>query len=433
MSWHRKLFWKIFLVIWLISAAGTGLAVIGILNIAEERQNKELLETRALGQARLMLEWEDRGDRRHHDDDEDDHDGHRRMIPLWIFDAESGVQLQGPDRRPPRESSALSFAMEGLQGEPLRVVVHAPRTGLYLKKILGFLVSVQAVIVLLVSAVAALFLSWLIVRPINQLRAHAKDLYHNQNLSTRASTRLSQRRDEIGELSREFNAMAGYVEDTLTAQQRLLQDVSHELRAPLARLQVAAGLAEQRLGEDDPTASRINRECEKLDGLIDKILSLSRLDQVEPGGEPFVLQELFDELRADVDFTQPERPIQVSVDPPVLRLALNDELLRGALANLVSNALKYTDADTLLEIRAARVAEGVRLWVRDRGPGVSEDLLARMTDPFVRGGGDCEGYGLGLSITRRAVERLGGSLSLSNHPDGGLECVVILPKSVVLT
>lgn len=431
MNWHRKLFWKIFLVIWLISAAGTGLAVIGILNMAEERQSKELLETRALGQARLMLEWEDRGDHRHHDDD-DDHDARRRMIPLWIFDAETGVQLQGPDRRPPRESSALSFAMEGLQGEPLKVVVHAPRGGLYLKKILGFLVSVQAVIVLLVSALAALFLSWLIIRPINQLRAHAKDLYHNQNLSTRASSRLSQRRDEIGELSREFNAMAGYVEDTLTAQQRLLQDVSHELRAPLARLQVAAGLAEQRLGEDDPTAGRINRECEKLDGLIDKILSLSRLDQVDPSGEPFELLELLEELRADVDFTQPERPVQVSVEPAGLRLALNDELLRGAVSNLISNALKYTPADSPLALRAVRSSTGLKLSLRDRGPGVSEDLLARITDPFVRGGDSCDGYGLGLSITRRAVERLGGSLVLANHPDGGLECVISLPRSVIV-
>lgn len=86
---------------------------------------------------------------------------------------------------------------------------------------------------LLVSALASLLLSWLIVRPINQLRRHAKELYHQQNLSSRADNRLSERSDEIGELSREFNRMAGYVEETLTAQQRLLQDVSHELRAPL--------------------------------------------------------------------------------------------------------------------------------------------------------------------------------------------------------
>ncbi|WP_432696988.1 sensor histidine kinase [Marinobacterium sp. YM272] len=429
MKWHRKLFLKIFLIIWLVSAAGTAVAVISVLAVAAERQYKELLETRALGQARLMLEREDWAERRRHDDDHD-HDGHRRPpLRVWIFDPQSDRLLLGPDSDPPRGPEAVSFDMEGLNGEPLKVIANAPRRELYLKKILRFMVSIQAVIVLFVSALAALLLSWLIVRPINQLRAHAKDLYRNQNLSTRASTRLSQRQDEIGELSREFNAMAGYVEDTLTSQQRLLQDVSHELRAPLARLQVAAGLAEQKLGEEDPTARRINRECEQLDGLIGKILSLSRLDQASREGEPFPLAELLEELRADVAFTQPERPFRLSVEPPALRLSLNEELLRGALANLISNALKYTEADSLLTLKAARETDGVRFTLRDRGPGVDDALLARITDPFVRGRGGSDGYGLGLSIARRAIERLGGRLSLRNHPDGGLECVIQLPLS----
>lgn len=429
MTWHRKLFVKIFLVIWLVSAAGTAVAVISVLAMSAERQYQELLETRALGQARLMLERKDwrAGGR---DEDDHDHDEHRRRrLPLWIVDAQSGQLLLGPDGSPPQGRNAVNFAMTGLQGEPLKVIVPALRRELYLKKVMRFMVSIQAVIVLLVSALAALLLSWLIVRPINQLRSHAKDLYHNQNLSSRASTRLSRRRDEIGELSREFNAMAGYVEDTLTAQQRLLQDVSHELRAPLARLQVAAGLAEQKLGDDDPTANRINRECEQLDGLIAKILSLSRLDQANPEGAPFAVAELLDELRADVAFTQPERPLSVSVQPENLRLALNEELLNAALSNLISNALKYTPADTLLALQAVRDRDAVRLTVRDRGAGVDEALLARITDPFVRGRSGSDGYGLGLSITRRAIERLGGRLSMRNHPDGGLEAVIQLPLS----
>ncbi|MBR9884596.1 MAG: HAMP domain-containing protein, partial [Oceanospirillales bacterium] len=260
MKWYSKLFWKIFLVIWLVSAAGTGSAVLGVLSIAEKRQSKELLETRARAQASLMLDRLARGEAEGRElwRSFDKHDHRRRSIPMWIINADTGQVVLGFDDRPPPEKGGMRFEIDD-NGRKLLAVVLAPREGFYFKRLMGFLLSMQAVLVLLVSALASLLLSWLIVRPINQLCRHARELYHHQNLSSRAHTRLSCRQDEIGELSREFNQMAGYVEETLTAQQRLLQDVSHELRAPLARLQVAAGLAEQKLGEGDVTAERINR------------------------------------------------------------------------------------------------------------------------------------------------------------------------------
>jgi signal transduction histidine kinase len=439
MKWYRKLFWKIFLVIWLISAAGTGIAVLGVLEVAERRQSLELLETRARAQASLMLERQARGEavygRRDKDDDDREHK-HRhkeRLMPLWIVDPTTGRVMLGPDASPPPPGRMVRFSVETLGGKPLELLVPPPQEWIYLKRLLGFLVSMQAVLVLLVSALASLLLSWLIVRPINQLCRHAQELYHHQNLSSRADNRLSARRDEIGELSREFNQMAGYVEETLTAQQRLLQDVSHELRAPLARLQVAAGLAEQKLGAGDATAQRINHECEQLDSLIAEILSLSRLDQTAVEGPPFALGELFDAIAGDVGFTQPERVLDVSVEPESLQLRANEDLLRRALDNLISNALKYTPVEAPVHL-GARLTERreLLLWVRDEGPGVPEALLGRLTEPFTRGRTQQQdGFGLGLSIVRRATERLGGTLKLRNHPDGGLEAMIRLPARLI--
>lgn len=435
MKWYSKLFWKIFLVIWLVSAAGTGIAVLGVLSVAEHRQNLELLETRARAQASLMLDRLSRGEAytRSFWRGDDRHEHFRRPLPMWIVDADSDKVLIGVNDRPPEGESATRFELEE-GGRQLYAVVPTPRDNFYLKRLLGFLVSMQAVLVLLISALASLLLSWLIVRPINQLRHHAHDLYYHQNLGSRAHIRLSRRNDEIGELSREFNQMAGYVEETLTAQQRLLQDVSHELRAPLARLQVAAGLAEQKLGAGDKTAERIYRECEQLDGLIGEILSLSRLDQTPVEGKPFGLSRMVADIREDMKFTQPERVLESSVLPEALMLGINGELLRRALDNLVSNALKYTPVDTPLSLQARLLSgDGVEIRFRDRGPGVEEALLARLTEPFVRARkGEGDGYGLGLSIARRALERLGGSLRLCNHPEGGLEAVIVLPAAAVL-
>lgn len=437
MKWYQHLFWKIFLTIWLISAVGTGLTVWLVQSVAEQRQNLALQETRARAQAELMLERYERGDTRLRGltREQDEHSEKRhRLLPLWIVDSESGQLMFDMARPAPDAKHSFRLEVQSPSGRRFQVIAPLPPEGFYLAKILAFMVSAQAVFVLFVSALASLLLSWLIVRPVNQLRSHTRDLYAQQNLSSRAADGLSRRNDEIGQLAREFNQMASFVEDTLTAQQRLLQDVSHELRAPLARLQVAAGLAEQRLGEGDATANRINKECARLDGLIGEILSLSRLDQTDPEGTPFLLRELLGDLVDDARFSHPQRVIQWQLEPATLRLKANPLLLRRALGNCLSNALKYTPGDTAIELNAYSAEGGIEICLRDHGPGVSDTLLQRMTEPFVRGsGGHGDGYGLGLSIARRALERMGGRLSQRNHPQGGLEQRLWLPLRMIVT
>lgn len=350
--------------------------------------------------------------------------------PIWLYQVDStGVninQITGHRRPAPLDAFALDLTSDS--GQAYRLMVELPPPLRHKERFASYLFSIQMIMVMGVAAISALILSFMLIRPIRQLSEHVKQIYHQGDLSTRASRKLSQRRDELGELTREFDQMADYVERTLQSQQRLLQDVSHELRAPMARLQVSAGLAEQQLGEGSTLAQRINRECERLDGLIAEILSFSRLESAQKEGDRFAVKELFDELVSDLSFSQPERPVNVQIEPETLYLNLNRDLLARALRNGIGNALKYTPEDSLLELTARQQGGELLIRLRDHGEGISDDLLKELFTPFVRGtGGHGDGYGLGMSIARRAVERLSGTLKAENHPEGGLQLSVRLP------
>lgn len=424
-GWHRQLFWKMFLVIWLVSALGMTCVFLYLSSRVDSQHRLEVLEARARGQAQLMLERYEENDPRWLREGRD----HHRMR-LWIYRQSDEQPLTPWRREPPPDAYVFNLTTD--TGGAYRIHVPRPPDGIIADRVLGRLFSLQMGLILVVSALSGLLLSALVVRPIRQLSRHVRSLHQQQDLSQRADGRLSRRRDELGELSREFDQMADYVEATLLGQQRLLQDVSHELRAPLARLQVAAGLAEQRLGEDNSLSRRINRECERLDGLIAEILGYSQLQQSDGVAvETFSLEALFDELVADVHFRQPQRPVQTELSPRSLQLHLARPLLLRALHNGLDNALKHTEESAALKLSAVLEGEYIVLRLRDHGAGVSPELLPRLFEPFVRGsGGHGEGYGLGMSIARRAIAQLGGRLDAHNHPDGGLELVISLPSSV---
>ena len=458
----NSLFWKIFLTIWLVSAAAMASVFLVIANSDDQERWRHLIRSQFKDQALELIEryegsqksiedksyWNlfdngppepplwvlpiNRYESRERRRDPEAFD--RRRVsrpPVWLYEVDPkterlGAQVTGHLRRPP--SDALAFQLRSESGRQYLLLTEVPPPMKHKARFAGFLFSVQMVLVLAVAALSALILSVVLVRPIRQLSQHVKQIYHQGDLSTRASRKLSQRRDELGELTREFDQMADYVERTLQSQQRLLQDVSHELRAPMARLQVSAGLAEQQLGEDSTLAARINRECERLDGLIAEILSFSRLESAQKAGERFSIKELFDELISDLRFSQPDRPVKMQIDPETLHLSLNRDLLARALRNGIGNALKYTPEDSLLELTARKQGGELLIRLRDHGEGISDDLLKELFTPFVRGtGGHGDGYGLGMSIARRAVERLGGILTAENHPEGGLQLSVRLP------
>lgn len=233
--------------------------------------------------------------------------------------------------------------------------------------------------------------------------------------------------------------MAERVQQLLQARQQLLNDVSHELRSPLARLHLALGLAQKKA--DIPLhrdLDRIEREAERLDELIGEILSLSRLESSEevPDKGAVELAELLHTIAADAAFEADPRDCNVVVTSsfPVV-LQGNEALLRSALENVVRNALRYTRAGTTVELSLTQDPlqpnAAVVIEVRDQGPGIAPELLPRIFDPFVRAGEardrESGGYGLGLAIAKRAIGLHRGTIAARNRPEGGLSVLIRLP------
>jgi two-component system sensor histidine kinase CpxA len=259
------------------------------------------------------------------------------------------------------------------------------------------------------------------------------------DLSARADAPPRRRRDEISQLVRDFNTMAERLENLVSAQSRLLNDISHELRSPLARLNVALGLARQRTGpEAQSILERIELEATRLNELIGRLLTLARLE----GGEdamrrtPFALDELVLDITKDADFEAQSRHCHVrcNIEDEVV-LVGSPALIHSAIENVVRNAMRHTRENTEVEILLRRDMglgrDAAVISVIDSGPGVPQDALEKLFRPFYRiddsRGRQTGGVGLGLAITERAIRLHGGTVHASNRSEGGLRVDIRLP------
>jgi len=294
------------------------------------------------------------------------------------------------------------------------------------------------IIAIISSGLVCYFLSWYLTKPIVRLRAATRQLAAG-DLTARSGAPVSKRRDEVASLMRDFDAMAERLEILVKAQSRLLNDISHELRSPLARLNVALGLARQRAGvESADMLDRIELEASRLNELIGRILTLARLEDGEQrvSQTPVPLDELVVNIAEDAEFEAQERHCHVHTVIPEGDWGVrgNDSLLHSAVENVVRNAIRYTQEATSVEIALSQDrtngAEAV-LRVSDSGPGVPVDALEKLFQPFYRlddaRGRLTGGVGLGLAITERAVRFHGGKVSASNRPEGGLMVEIRLP------
>ncbi|MCZ7565830.1 MAG: HAMP domain-containing protein [Burkholderiales bacterium] len=244
--------------------------------------------------------------------------------------------------------------------------------------------ALQLGIALVASLAFSAGLAWYLARPVRHLRRASRRLADGA-FDTRVAPVLGRRRDEIADLGRDFDHMAARLQALVEAQKRLLHDVSHELRSPLARLQVAVGLARQQPERLESALERIERETARLDALVGELLTLSRLEAGVTGAPAGVLDagELLEEIVADARFEAEAAGCRVELQ---LRGALavhgRDELLRRALENVIRNAVRYTARDTVVEVSAARDAVELAITVCDRGPGVPEAELDRLFEPF---------------------------------------------------
>ena len=295
------------------------------------------------------------------------------------------------------------------------------------------------IIAVLSSGIVCYFLAWYMTKPVTRLRAATRQLAAG-DLSARAGDPSRRGRDEIAGLVRDFDTMASRLESLVKAQSRLLNDISHELRSPLARLNVALGLARQRSGPESASMlERIELEAGRLNELIGRLLTLARMEDGEQRlpSTPVLLDEVALSVAEDAEFEAQARHCHVHSEIPVGNWGVRGDasLLHSAIENVVRNAIRYTREGTTVEIhlekRQSSGREEAVVRVTDCGDGVPPDALEKLFQPFYRlddaRGRQTGGVGLGLAITERAVRFHGGRVSAANRAEGGLMVEIHLP------
>jgi two-component system sensor histidine kinase CpxA len=291
-------------------------------------------------------------------------------------------------------------------------------------------------VALAVSGLVSYLLARSISTPVRRLQAAAHTLSAG-NLDARAGTEVTTRRDELGALGREFDSMADRLSALIDARQRLLRDISHELRSPLARMEMAIGLARQDPPSTAAQLDRVERESDRLDQLIGHILEYARLER-DPSTftfEELDLAELARQIVHDAEFESQSPPgrLRVTSDETV-KMRGDPSVLYSAIDNVVRNALLHGDAQRPIEVSLSNDADAVRITVRDYGPGVREEDLPHLFEPFYRAGAkdsnhvSTEGTGIGLAITQRAAALHGGDVTARNAEGGGLVVAITLPR-----
>jgi two-component system sensor histidine kinase CpxA len=289
----------------------------------------------------------------------------------------------------------------------------------------------------LVSGFVCYLLTRYLTAPILRLRAASQKLATG-DLTTRASSNITSRQDEIGDLLRDFDTMASRIEALVSGQRQLISDVSHELRSPLARLNVALDLGRQRKG-NDAAFDQMEQDLALLNEMIGRLLTIAKLD-VSARQVPMAqvdLTELVSQIVRDANFEARvlDRSVQLIADQPYF-VRGNTELLHGAIENVVRNAIYYTEPGTSVEvsIQFARQAKKslVRIAIRDEGPGLPEPELVNIFRPFYRVADARDrqsgGTGLGLAIADRVIRTHGGSIHALNAEPHGLMVEILLPE-----
>ncbi len=313
------------------------------------------------------------------------------------------------------------------------IVARAPRVPKWHRTRDASTLPYRVLAVFLVSGLASYLLARYLTRPLGHLR-DATQRFAEGDLAVRVGPGLRGTAGEIHALGADFDRMAERIEQLLATQKRLLRDVSHELRSPLARLSVALGIARKRATPElDAPLDRIELESERLSELVGRILTVTRLENARSTkGELIELGALLDEVVRDARYeAQGQRRV-------TLRAGEGGELfgdpisLRHAVENVVRNAVRLTGEGTEVEVALApRDVGGYAITVRDRGPGVPEAELGKIFEPFYRVDSSRDrttgGTGIGLAIADLAVRMHDGTIRAENVPDGGLRVTIELP------
>ena len=448
----KSLFLRIFLSFWAAQALFLVLAILVTIAVRPSRHGLENMGPQTLAEA--VSAYRDDGERgafRYLEDlqrtqhvrafvfDSTGRELSGRLPPPWVEDTRrTGVSHRHGwlDRFLPDRFSRQALTLDGQRYTLVLELPPGPGAFFGPHDIPGL----GIIIAVISSGLVCYLLAWSMTSPVARLRKAAQSLAAG-DLSARTGAPMRGRRDELAELMRDFDRMAERIEGLVESQSRLLKDVSHELRSPLARLSVALGLAQQKAApEVEASLSRIELEADRLNQLIQRLLTIARLESGTDGIRKtnVPLRELVDQVARDAEYEAPGRNCRISTSDSDEFLVEGDpELLRSAIENVVRNATRYTAEGTAVEIRLERQTNenGAEVVIRvlDSGPGVPAEDLEKILQPFYRlddaRNRQTGGAGLGLSIADRAVRLHGGQLRASNRPEGGLAVEIRIPAA----
>ena len=445
---NRRLFWKIFLPFWVAQALLLGVLYMR-LHYRLHAENPWWVQP----ERRLVPSLADLAVQRFEQNGQPslrellDRSSMPRRVNYWLLDA-NGRELSGR----PLPGEMMEFAQRALRHEGIArpdeaVVIVAPvnsARGSYLliaeiippplaERVPGDIIWVLK-LGTIISALMCLVIAHYLSKPIERLRNATNELARG-NLDIRVGATIGRRRDEIADLVRDFDSMAGELRNQIQSERNLLSGVSHELRSPIARMRLALALARNAdAPELDEMLDRIEQDTVQLDSMLERILTVARLEsgQYKPKFEDFSLNEVLEEVLDDARFeaAASEAHINCTTDATV-RVHGDPGLLRSAIENVVRNGLFYSGQNGQIDVRLSLDNGQTTLTVRDNGPGVPEEALPLLFKPFYRVDGSrvtsTGGMGLGLAIVRNAVTAHGGTVTARNISPHGLEVEFRLP------
>ena len=328
-------------------------------------------------------------------------------------------------------TSGVFYRLAAVSEKPLSFFVEIPWASLMLRLFLATLFS----------GLICYFLSLYLTKPLRTLGMAAKSIATGK-LNTRVGHFRGHNKDEIAKLSHEFNRMAEQLEQLMQSKERLLQDISHELRSPLARLNIAIELGRNKTSHlADAEFSRMETECNRLNELIGEILEFARLDAstTKLHLNTTNMTELIQQIVQDGNYefnTHPSRIISETIE--FCELQADQRLIHRGLENIVRNALHYSpiDQQVIVNMYSDNQKNLIYIDIKDRGPGVPEEQLKTIFTPFYRVDSSrtkkTGGYGLGLAIAAQAIAMHHGQIIAKNRKGGGLLIRITLPKILAI-
>lgn len=295
--------------------------------------------------------------------------------------------------------------------------------------------AIRFAILLILSTLICGGLTRMLTTRIQRLQQGVKAIAGGDYLATENLPPMG--RDELGDLGRDIIAMAGQLQENRHARKQMLSDISHELRSPLARLNVALALAQAQAPQAEKSLQRIERESGRMNELIGQIIHIQRSSSMATSQERVNLVELIHGICRDAEFEFADARLDCALPESPVWVRADRARLASALENIIRNAIAHSPTHAAVEIQLNAAENPLQITIADHGSGVPEADLSRIFTAFVRldasRNRNTGGYGLGLAIAHGViVEELGGSLVAQNRPspDHGLILKITLPRVI---